>query len=681
MQSSHLLSIPSCRARNAFNASRALLFAFSTLSRQSSEAAGSFASYETLHDQLNTSTTKPTKPIKSTRPDQPAKPAKANPIRTQLPAILDLRTRQASIERSFQSRQPLPSSDVQPRTVSRNGNVDGNGNEGVDEPSVQDVVRWRKTKTPARPNHVPVPDEATADRIDATKIATQSDHVPVIDEATEKHIAARRVLSRRLRKEQREVDEAALKAPDGWKYVMHWIARTVVAIGKDKEFAWNDVKAVDNVRGILNYDGVNISPKPSIAETQVAAPWIVALKERSTMQPMEVLDEEIRRFAAWAQPSPAELAARQAVVDSTIQFIKKKLSKKGKSVASEVFGSEKTGLALPTSDIDIRIFEHSKHKGSLRKNYSHLATPMRHLHEAMIKSDDYICTVFRFSNFPIINAQHRATGIDIQIVSSPSTANQQAITQKYLAELPHLRDLFYITRTMLGMRDLVEVFNGGIGSYGLFIMLVAALKRPTSSPSTSAGHQLIQFLLFYGRHHNYREHGLFLNEEGVTRTFDKIERDSLGDGEQKSIIDAAQERGDNVLAGQEAIRVARPLQPYLLCLQDPADPRNDLGRKSNGIKFLRRTCEAVRLEMRSELERIGRGEMSGQSLLEGVVGRAHEVSAWQRSRIEEFGRGVIERRRDREEAKPGEAVLGPDEAVAVQADGHEGKGGSVVHGE
>lgn len=458
---------------------------------------------------------------------------------------------------------------------------------------------------------------------------------------------AARTLLRRLRKEQAAVDKAAESAPDGWKYVMHWVGKTVNSIQKDVEFPWTNARVVREVARLLDYDGVNLPPKQSLLEGALPVPWAMGQEEMQGLQPMEVLDEEIRRFAAWAQPTQAEQAARQAVVDQTLQLVEEKMGKPGIDLETELFGSEATGLALANSDLDIRVYDNSAESKTID-----LGHHMRELHRYMVKSNNYITAVFRWSKFPIINAQHRETGIDIQIVSSPSTAVQQDLTKQYLAELPHLRDLFFVCRTTLGQRNLIDVFNGGIGSYGLFIMLVAALKRRQSNPPTTASGQLMAFLDLYGRDLDFTTRGLTVSasEGGVSKFFKKHPQFRLSHAQQQ-FIQAAHRKDDPVRAGQWAICQQRPLQPYLLSLQDPADPTNDLGRKSNGAKFLRDVCAGVGEGLRADLELSPSVEMEeGGSLLGSVVGRVHEVVGAQRERVEEYGRAVLEGRQGENEA-------------------------------
>merc|ERR1712230_110105 len=112
-------------------------------------------------------------------------------------------------------------------------------------------------------------------------------------------------------------------------------------------------------------------------------------------------------------------------------------------------------------------------------------------------------------------------------------------------------------------------------------------------------------------------------------------------------IAAANARGDPVRAGQWAIGRLRPLQPYLLSLQDPAKPTNDLGRKSNAMKHIQETIAELSVAMQEniaavEVARAHGLAWEGESLLEPLVGRAHEIFADRRQRVEDWGKAAAQ---------------------------------------
>ncbi|KAK0937814.1 hypothetical protein LTR29_010599 [Friedmanniomyces endolithicus] len=437
----------------------------------------------------------------------------------------------------------------------------------------------------------------------------------------------------------------AIGTKGGEKYVMHAIGKWVNTLSTDSDtaFDWSDTEGVERMRIILDYPPRYIAPMDSPLKTQIPQPWALDRQAVRNMSSTDILDEEIQRFVAWAALKPAETAARQAVARQTQDFIKTHMGKSIPRLRTELFGSEATGLSLASSDLDIRLDDPDV-LGPWSRRSRLMARRMRILVNRMERSADYVGVSMRWSKFPIITAKHRATGIDIQIVSAPSTTNQAAVVAEYLAELPHLRELFYVMRTTLGMRDLIDVFNGGVGSYGLFNMIVAALKRGERScvlPPTAAGQLL--YVLDFWVNFPFETHGLSI--EPTPKLFKKHPLASIAPGVRQGYIHAAARRGDDARAGQWAIGVVRPLQPYLLCLQDPADPTNDLGRKSNAIKNLQASCRFVLFGMRKMLGLAEAGERMrwlSDAVLDVAVGRCHEVLLERRRRVEEWGRERVE---------------------------------------
>ncbi|KAK1816021.1 hypothetical protein LTR12_009618 [Friedmanniomyces endolithicus] len=437
----------------------------------------------------------------------------------------------------------------------------------------------------------------------------------------------------------------AIGTKGGEKYVMHAIGKWVNTLSTDSDtaFDWSDTEGVERMRIILDYPPRYIAPMDSPLKTQIPQPWALGRQAVRNMSSTDILDEEIQRFVAWAALKPAETAARQAVARQTQDFIKTHMGKSIPRLRTELFGSEATGLSLASSDLDIRLDDPDV-LGPWSRRSRLMARRMRILVNRMERSADYVGVSMRWSKFPIITAKHRATGIDIQIVSAPSTTNQAAVVAEYLAELPHLRELFYVMRTTLGMRDLIDVFNGGVGSYGLFNMIVAALKRGERScvlPPTAAGQLL--YVLDFWVNFPFETHGLSI--EPTPKLFKKHPLASIAPGVRQGYIHAAARRGDDARAGQWAIGVVRPLQPYLLCLQDPADPTNDLGRKSNAIKNLQASCRFVLFGMRKMLGLAEAGERMrwlSDAVLDVAVGRCHEVLLERRRRVEEWGRERVE---------------------------------------
>ncbi len=398
-------------------------------------------------------------------------------------------------------------------------------------------------------------------------------------------------------------------------------------------------EATARERARLNYEAKYLSTPDSPIQDSAKAlrsPWAIDLAQRSKMSGTDLLDAEIASFAEYIALSPAEVAARQAVSDKVLELIGPRLGRgTGRPKTLRIQGSELTGLATPTSDMDFRL---CRRDGP--QDYEKLTGTIEYFAKLMESpKSGFVHVEFRAAKFPIISAQHEASGIDVQIVAAPSTKRQADITMQYLAEIPHLREVYLLLRTALGVRGLVDVYHGGTGAYGLLMMLVAALNRRGSSPPASAGEAFTQFLDFYSTF-DTGKNGVSVSPPKLFRKHEAWEVPV------KDLIDAARRRKDPVKAGQWAIGQTRLYQPYLFCLQDPADPTNDLGRKSNAIKHVQKTLQLMRATLGRDMKRIAQGKEEGwtwteDSLLEPHLGRVHEIYLARRNKMEEFGARVL----------------------------------------
>lgn len=437
--------------------------------------------------------------------------------------------------------------------------------------------------------------------------------------------------------------------PADWKALMQWIGDSVFRA--TRAGIPSNAEAADDIRRGLDYEGRHIPPQAPTEELGLPMPWALPPHEAAGLSATEWLEQEMTRFAAYLQLTPAEEAARAAVVAEARAMAANK--SRESHIKTELFGSSVTGLATAISDVDIRLHHAADYDDAPR--LTTVAMAMGGIFRRFEASQDWICVVYRNAKFPIINAIHKATGIDMQFVCSPSSTPQQEATRQYLAELPHLRTLYPLVYTMLSTRGLLDVFSGGIGSYGLLMMLVASLKRRSTVYPTSLSDQLLHFLDFYTNGHAFdtTKHGITISP--TPKLFLKHDRSpEHGPSSHKALIESAHRRHDPVRAGQWAISQRRPLQPYLLCLQDPANAVNDLGRKSNAIKHILATMKFVRegiVEEGRAIEEAGQGK--GESMLGPVVGRVHEVYAERRARVEEYGRGILEGRNGAKEEAVG----------------------------
>lgn len=420
------------------------------------------------------------------------------------------------------------------------------------------------------------------------------------------------------------------------------------------------ISALDQQTRMLAFDyaPMVILPRAPTAEQGALppAPWEVQPKELRLSRTsgygnaINWLNIEISRFVEFMKPTPVERIARQAATEQVRKFIHESLSPPVQAFTSlEVHGSERNGLAMATSDVDLRIwatdgkttrkppFEYSK------RMYSR----MGHIYKALRKEPQYFSTVtLRDSFHPIINFHHKPSGLDFQIVATSSSKPQEEATRSYLAQIPYLYDLFVVMRTFFEVRGLLSVHNGGIGSYGCFVMLLPPQLRPRSDSIPTSVHDgtktvglLRRFLAYYDPRKtiNPAEHGVSCFPRQRFKKHDHQPQFNR-------YMASAQRRGDQVRAAQWRLCQRNEHQPYLLTLQDPANPSNDLGSRTHAIKHILGTMIRTQVLLKQWVDKMTAAEdptRAYEPFLTHIVGRPDLLDQRQRELLQDYGRSVL----------------------------------------
>ena len=202
------------------------------------------------------------------------------------------------------------------------------------------------------------------------------------------------------------------------------------------------------------------------------------------------------------RPDAFESIARKHLIEQVRTLVRKKHPRR----LLEVFGSEKTGLAFATSDIDLRMVDQSDLPShDERKSSATSALVDIHYH-ILKKHPEYTKSSLRYARFPLVAIRDRKSGLDVQIVLTTDKSKSRAWVAKYLAEYPYLRQVYSVVKTMFDVRGLSDVFTGGFGSYSLFMMLVASIKHSPNARNDAAG-ALVNFLRFW-QSFNTMAHGI-----------------------------------------------------------------------------------------------------------------------------------------------------------------------------
>ncbi|CAL4948223.1 unnamed protein product [Urochloa decumbens] len=246
------------------------------------------------------------------------------------------------------------------------------------------------------------------------------------------------------------------------------------------------------------------------------------------------LHKEILDFCDFISPSTEEQSSRTAAVQAVSDVVKHIWPQ----CKVEVFGSFRTGLYLPTSDIDVVIFE------------SRVKTPQVGLYAlAKALSQKGVAKkiqVIAKARVPIVKFVETKSGIAFDISFDIDGGPQAAdFIKDAVKKMPALRPLCMILKVFLHQRELNEVYSGGIGSYALLTMLITHLQPKEHN----LGILLVKFFDFYGRKLNHFDVGISCNT--FKTFFLKIDKDFMN-------LD----------------------RPHLLSIQDPMAPDNDIGKNS-----------------------------------------------------------------------------------------------------
>lgn len=239
---------------------------------------------------------------------------------------------------------------------------------------------------------------------------------------------------------------------------------------------------------------------------------------------MRRLTLEIQAFHEYIRPSRAESIARKHVIEQVRKHVREVLPE----YILEVFGSERTGVAFAVSDIDLRLVPSSvvsdpaqaKLPPSVEKR-AKLRSDLMRLHKRFrnMYRDDYMLPTVRWARYPLLSLQDRASGLDIQVVLANDTSSSREFMHRYMTEYPYLPQLYSVIKATMDVRGLSDVFRGGIGSYSLFMMIVATLKH-NPHPRNDAAGALIHFLRFWSNF-QAEHHGVSIEPPEL---FDKSEQ-------------------------------------------------------------------------------------------------------------------------------------------------------------
>jgi len=318
-------------------------------------------------------------------------------------------------------------------------------------------------------------------------------------------------------------------------------------------------------------------------------------QQRTRLHPLTALHNEIVSFMHLMEPLPSEIEQRDQLVERIRQTVAVHF---GEEAEVQVFGSQATGLFLPSSDIDLVVItkettdddesaEQSKKasknnaKGQKKTDDSSAGgkagtttgeeydiasqkSPLHRFADAIrrdYKDELSYLEVVEKTRIPLVKLTHAPTRISVDVSFNQPTGPPAAqLMKRYLEALPPLRPLTFVLKYFLAARELNEPYSGGVGSYMLQLMIVAFLQhrerdaKNFQRPSVyNLGSLLLEFFELYGIELNFITTGISVRYDGFF--FPK------GASDRRAVFCSA--RGNQMMA-----------------LENPLDPTQNVGQSS-----------------------------------------------------------------------------------------------------
>lgn len=134
-----------------------------------------------------------------------------------------------------------------------------------------------------------------------------------------------------------------------------------------------------------------------------------------------------------------------------------------------------------------------------------------------------------------------------------------------MKQFPCLAKLVVVLKQYLLQRQLNEVWTGGISSYSLILMVISFLqlhpREDAVTPQANLGVLLLEFFELYGRNFNYMNVAIRV-KDGGSYVKKEIMSEQMGEGHRS-----------------------------ILCIEDPLNPTNDIGKSSYGAMAVKKAFE------------------------------------------------------------------------------------------
>lgn len=327
------------------------------------------------------------------------------------------------------------------------------------------------------------------------------------------------------------------------------------------------------------------------------SPWLVHYPRYAINNQADAagrLDAEIRALEEYLAPTQDEQRKMDQLTTAVAELLKRITP-----YPPQVAGSWCTGVASGHSDIDFilpvpdveRSMDKIRKPSPTRPQVLHIYRRLLRKVERTFKRHPMFTrqTYLSEGRIPSLTAIHFPTGRRFHFRCGEGLPSSVEHTKEYLAEYPAVRPLYKATRLILEAQSVFGYIQASISSHALLMLLVAFSKMNHGrfQRPDSLGQQLLVFLHTYGSQVDFTTTGIAVDPPGWFN-FDTVrdEQPLLSFPEDVP----AHLRGQRSLINLKRTAALRRNLPiaHHLCIQDPANYMNDLGRSCTHTSSLQK---------------------------------------------------------------------------------------------
>lgn len=216
------------------------------------------------------------------------------------------------------------------------------------------------------------------------------------------------------------------------------------------------------------------------------------------------LHMEIIKLSKRVKPSVKEAKIRKCIIEQVTGFVQSVWER----CDVKIYGSTATGLDIYSSDLDLCIHDWKNSRELEKMGEAHKRKVASNQLGKLARNARKRCPwmkkleVRRFAKVPIINFIHRRTQIEVDVsldgIGPDTTGFVKQSARLYGDSFVHLSR---VLKLLLQQRELDQPFNGGLGSFRIYVMvtyLMERRKKEKKRKEMDFGKLLIEFCELFG---------------------------------------------------------------------------------------------------------------------------------------------------------------------------------------